>query len=80
MSMDGDFQHAHFLTTGTVINKISDMLTLEFSNVIDVFETFRSTFKSEVANFGVVYQANFSVLFFSDFGFFQITFFLIVAA
>ena len=36
MYMDGDFQHVHFLTTLTVINVISDMLSLILPSVFSI--------------------------------------------
>ena len=51
MCMDWDFEHVHFLTTWTVINVISDMLSLIFPSVFSILETFKCTFKSKVANY-----------------------------
>ena len=45
MCMNGDFQHVHFLTTRTMINEISKMLSLVFPSVIQILETFKCTFK-----------------------------------
>jgi hypothetical protein len=39
MSMYRGFEHAHFLTTGTVINEPPDMLTLVLLSVICIFES-----------------------------------------
>ena len=33
MSLDGDFQNAHFLSTGTILNEIFDVLSSEFPNI-----------------------------------------------
>ena len=62
MSMDGDFQHVHFLTTGTMINEISNMLSLIFPSILQILETFKCTFKSIMVNNGVVQNANFGIL------------------
>ena len=51
MSMDWNFQHVHFLTTRTLINVISDMLSLIFPSIFQILETFKYTFKSNVANY-----------------------------
>ena len=62
MSMNGDFQHVHFLTTRTVINEISNMLSLILPSIFQILETFKCTFKSIMANNGVVQHANFGLL------------------
>ena len=45
MCMNGDFQHIHFLTTWTVINVISDMLSLIFPSVFSILERTLKRFK-----------------------------------
>ena len=42
--------HAHGFTTSTVINVISDMLSLILPSVFSILETFKRTYKSKVAN------------------------------
>ena len=51
MCMNGYFQHVHFLTTWTVINVKSDMLSLIFPSIFSILETFKCTFKFKVANY-----------------------------
>ena len=41
MCMDGDFQHFHFLTTMTVIDVISNMLSLIFLCIFQILESFK---------------------------------------
>ena len=62
ISMNGDFQHVHFLTTRTMINEISNMLSFVLPSVIQILETFKCTFKSIIANNGVVQHVNFEIL------------------
>ena len=62
MCMNWNFQHVHFLTTRTMINEISNMLSLVLPSVIQILETFKFTFKSIMANNGVVQHANFGIL------------------
>ena len=62
MSMNGDFQQIHFLTTRTMINEISNMLSLILPSVIQILEMFKCTFKSIMANNCVVQHANFGLL------------------
>ena len=51
MCMNGDLQHVHFLTSWTVINVISDILSLILPSVFSILEPFKCTFKSKVANY-----------------------------
>ena len=62
MSMDGDFEHVQFLTTRTMINEISNMLSLILPSIFQILETFKCTFKSIMTNNGVVQHANFGIL------------------
>ena len=61
MSMDWDFQHVHFLTTRTMINEISNMLSLVLPSIFQIPETFKCTFKSIMSNNGVVQHSNFGL-------------------
>ena len=60
--MDWNFQHVHFLTTRTMIKETSDMLSLILPSIFQILETFKCTFKSIMANNGVVQHANYGVL------------------
>ena len=62
MSMDLNFQHVHFLTTRTMINEISNMLSLILPSMFKILETFKCTFKFIMANNVVVQHANFGIL------------------
>ena len=50
MSKNWDFQHVHFLTRGTMTSEVSNMLSLIFLCICQILETFKSKFKSTVAN------------------------------
>ena len=62
MSIDLNFQHVHLLTTRTMINEISNMLSLILPSIFKILEMFKRTFKSIMANNVVVQHANFGIL------------------
>ena len=58
MSMNWDFQHVHFLTAGTMIDEMSNLLSLIFPSIYQILEMFKCTIKYIMANNGVVQRAN----------------------
>jgi hypothetical protein len=71
MIMNRYFQHAHLLTTRTVIYKPPDVLTLKLPSFVCVFEAFQSALKTKMANLLVMYFTNGIVLLTSQFEFFN---------
>ena len=62
MSMKRNFQHAHLLTTRTVIYEPPDLLTQKLPILTSIFETLDCAFKTEMSNMRVVYFADCIVL------------------
>ena len=54
----GIFSILIYLTTGTVLNEIFDVMSLKFPNIFLVYETFECTFNTKVASGRVVHLAN----------------------
>jgi hypothetical protein len=69
VSVYGYFEHARFLTTGTVIYEPPDMLTLKLPSLVGVFESLESALKTKMTNFRIVKFTNCVVLLTREFKF-----------